>query len=40
MVAQTIVWVGAIIAWAITLKGVTHASGIMLTLAYSGGMSC
>ena len=36
---QAIIWAGVIIACAITLKADTHASGIMLTLAYSGGMS-
>jgi peptidoglycan/LPS O-acetylase OafA/YrhL len=39
IVAQAIIWVGAIIACAITLNDDTHAIWIILTLACSGGMS-
>ena len=39
IVAQGIVWVGAIVACAIGLRGDAHASGILLALTFSAVMS-
>jgi len=39
IIAHAILWGSAIVASAITLRGDAHASGIILTLAYTGAMS-